>query len=131
GPASYVDGIEEGLAGNRRWINTTTITDRWNFYESQLGIILLFGFSTLGEMARAITDENEDVEIICRDLIEYFIPRGLQFEEVYAEALVTFKGDVPPNYFENGNWTLDYWTVPIQFQALLRFLTQLPEYQLK
>ncbi|MEL7162020.1 MAG: DUF1800 family protein, partial [Bacteroidota bacterium] len=120
-----------GWPGNRSWINTTSITGRWSFYESQLGVILLFGFGTLGEMARAITAERADVEVICRELIAYFLPRGLQFPEVFAEALVTFKGDVPPNYFENGNWTLDYWTVPIQFQALLRFLTQLPEYQLK
>ncbi|MEM9260087.1 MAG: DUF1800 family protein, partial [Bacteroidota bacterium] len=120
-----------GWPGNRSWINTTSITYRWEYFESQMGPLLLFGFSTLAELAKKITPETADVEIICRDLIDYFLPQGLQFDEDFAEALVTFKGEVPPDYFVNGNWTIDYWALPIQVSGLLRYLVRLPEFQLK
>ena len=120
-----------GWPGNRSWINTTSIARRWADYESRLGLALFFGFGALGELARAITDETSDVELICTDLIRYFLPNGLQFAEDVEAALVTFKGEIPPAYFTNGNWDINYWALPIQFHALLRFLSQLPEYQLK
>ncbi|MEM6397725.1 MAG: DUF1800 domain-containing protein [Bacteroidota bacterium] len=120
-----------GWPGNRSWINTTTITTRWSDSESLLGVNLLFGFGELGDLARATTNEEEDVEIICQDFIDYFLPKGLQFQSDFDAALVTFKGDVPPDYFTNGNWTINFWALPFQVHALLRFLTQLPEFQLK
>ncbi|MEM7574709.1 MAG: DUF1800 domain-containing protein [Bacteroidota bacterium] len=120
-----------GWPGNRSWINTTSITYRWDYLEQQIGGILLFTFGELGNLARSATDETLDVEIICRDLVHYFLPQGLQFEEDYEAALITFKGETPPDYFTNGNWTIDYWALPIQVAGLLRFLVRLPEFQLK
>ncbi|MEM6769837.1 MAG: DUF1800 domain-containing protein [Bacteroidota bacterium] len=120
-----------GWPGNRSWINTTTITQRWEFYQSQLGLALVFSFGNLGEITRAITTEAEDVEVICQQLVDYFMPRGLQFSTDFEAALVNFKGEIPPEYFVNGNWNIDYWAVPIQFRALLAYLSQLPEFQLK
>ncbi|MEO0626292.1 MAG: DUF1800 domain-containing protein [Bacteroidota bacterium] len=120
-----------GWPGNRSWINTTTIATRWSASESLLGVNLVFGFGELGELARAATEEEVDVEIICQDIIHYFLPQGLQFESDFEAALVTFKGDVPPDYFTNGNWDIYYWALPFQMHALLLFLAQLPEFQLK
>lgn len=120
-----------GWPGNRSWINTTTIASRWDEAGSQLGLTLVFAFGRLGEMARLITDETDDVEIIVDDLIRYYLPRGLQFPDDREAALLTFKGNTPPNYFTNGIWTIDYWAVPVQLHALLNFLTRLPEFQLK
>ena len=120
-----------GWPGNRSWINTTSLAERWTSIEATLGSHLLFGFAVLGETARNATDEAEDVAVICRDMVNYLLPKGLQFEQDFAEALVNFKGDTPPEYFENGIWSIDYWTLPIQFQNLLRFLNRLPEFQLK
>lgn len=120
-----------GWPGNRSWINTTTIATRWNEAESLLGISLVFGFGALGDLARATTEETQDVEIICSDIIDYFLPQGLQFQDDFEAALVNFKGDVPPDYFLNGNWDINYWALPFQMHALLLFLTQLPEFQLK
>ncbi|MEL6274751.1 MAG: DUF1800 family protein, partial [Bacteroidota bacterium] len=120
-----------GWPGNRSWINTTSIAHRWEYFENEIGPLLLFGFGSLGDLARGITDEIVDVAIICRDIVDYFLPQGLQFAEDYEAALITFKGDVPPDYFTNGNWTIDYWALPIQVAGLLRFLIRLPEFQLK
>ena len=120
-----------GWPGNRSWINTTTIAQRWSFYQSQLGLFLVFGFGRLGEIARAIVTETEDVEVICQQLIDYFMPRGLQFAEDFEAALINFKGEIPPEYFVNGNWNINYWAVPIQLRALLDYLSRLPEFQLK
>ncbi|MEL7119950.1 MAG: DUF1800 domain-containing protein [Bacteroidota bacterium] len=120
-----------GWPGNRSWINTTSITYRWNFIESQIGLLTLFSFGYLAELAKKITPETLDVEIVCRDLIHYFLPKGLQFESDYESALVSFKGEIPENYFQDGTWTIDYWALPLQMNGLLKFINRIPEYQLK
>ena len=78
-----------------------------------------------------MTDEVFDVEIICKDIIHYFLPQGLQFESDYEEALVNFKGQTPQNYFEDGTWTIEYWAIPFQLNGLFKFINRIPEYQLK
>ena len=120
-----------GWPGNRSWINTTSIVARQRIVEENLGSHTLFGFGILGETARAITSETEDVDIIFRDIVHHFVPRGLQFERDYEAALTSFKGEIPPQYFDNGIWTIDYWALPIQLVGLLTFLNGLPEFQLK
>ncbi|MEO1260210.1 MAG: DUF1800 domain-containing protein [Bacteroidota bacterium] len=120
-----------GWPGNRAWINTTSIGYRWNYVESQLGLITIFNFGYLAELVTKITDEEFDVEIVCRDLIHYFLPKGLQFEQDYDAALVNFKGEIPENYFEDGTWTVNYWAMPFQLNGLLKFINRMPEYQLK
>ena len=120
-----------GWPGNRSWINTTSIAFRWEYFESQLGLQLVFAFGKFGDLAKGITDEELDVELINRELIQYFMPHGLQFDTDYEEALISFKGEIPQNYFEDGTWTINYWALPIQMNGLLRHLVKLPEFQLK
>lgn len=120
-----------GWPGNRSWINTTSITYRWNYIESQLGLITVFSFGTLAEFVKKATDEEFDVEVVCRDLIEYFLPKGLQFESDFEQALVSFKGEIPGNYFEDGTWDINYWAMPFQLNGLLKFINRIPEYQLR
>ena len=120
-----------GWPGNRSWINTTSIGYRWNYIESQLGLITLFNGSELANLARNSTVETQDVEIICRDIIHYFLPKGLQFESDYESALISFKGEIPGNYFEDGTWDINYWALAFQMNGLLKFLNRIPEFQLK
>ena len=138
----YADAIENGQAlynpvdvagwpGNRTWINTTSINYRWNYIEGQLGFLALFSFGYLAEFVTKVTDETVDVEIVCRDLIHYFLPKGFQFEQDYEAALVSFKGEIPENYFQDGTWTVFYWAMPFQLYGLLKFINRMPEYQLK
>lgn len=120
-----------GWPGNRAWINTTSLRHRRTYTEEQIGTILLFNFGYLGDLARGLTEETQDVEIVCRDLIEYFIPNGLQFQADYDAALVSFKGGVPENYFTDGSWDTNFFALPFQMADLIRFLVQLPEFQLR
>ena len=120
-----------GWPGNRSWLNTSSLTYRWNYWESQLGFISLFNFMKIGEMARQIVTEEEDVNLICHQIIDYFLPNGLQFDTDYLDALVSFKGEIPENYFHDGTWTIHYWALPFQVGALLRFINRMPEFQLR
>ncbi len=120
-----------GWPGNRAWINTTNLIYRQNAQESQLGLLSLFSFGELAAFVTQVTDETEDVDLVCRDIIRYFLPKGFQFEADYAAALVNFKGEIPQNYFEDGTWTVNYWATPFQLSGLLGFLVKMPEYQLK
>ena len=123
----YADAAENGQAlfnpvdvagwpGNRSWINTTSIGYRWNYLESQLGLITIFNLQAIGDLVRKITDEDLDVEIVCRDLVHYFLPKGFQFESDYEGALISFKGEIPGNYFEDGTWDINYWALPFQVE---------------
>lgn len=120
-----------GWTGNRAWINTVNLIYRRNFQESQTGLFALFGFGLFAEFVIKVTDETTDVDLVCRDIIQHFIPRGFQFEADYAAALVSFKGEIPQNYFEDGTWSVTYWATPFQLRDLLNFLVRMPEYQLK
>ena len=120
-----------GWPGNRSWINTTSIRYRWEFQEARAGEGSIFNYGGYQALVRGATDETVDVEIICRDLIHYFVPHGFQFDADYDAALIAFKGEVPQNYFDNGIWTVDYWATPFQLNGLLGFLSRMPEFQLR
>jgi len=120
-----------GWPGNRSWIDTTSIAFRWSYLEAQVGIISLFAFGQMQEFVRNVTTETLDVEVVCRDILHYFLPKGLQFESDYEDALINFKGQIPQNYFEDGTWTTDYFATPFQLADLIRFIIRIPEYQLK
>jgi uncharacterized protein (DUF1800 family) len=120
-----------GWPGNRAWINTTNIIYRWNTIESLIGLTTFFGFAYFAQWVPQITAETQDVETICRDIIHYFLPKGFQFAEDYEAALVSFKGEIPQNYFEDGTWDVNYWAMPFQLAGLFRFLNRIPEFQLK
>lgn len=119
-----------GWPGNRSWINTTSYRTRWEYQEASFGAGSLNG-AYYQALVRGATDETQDVEIICRDIIRYFLPKGLQFEEDYEAALVGFKGSVPENYFQDGIWNVNYFTTASQLAGLLTYLGRLPEFQLR
>ena len=120
-----------GWPGNRSWINTTSLRYRWEYAEETVGPLGLFNYNYLWDLARGLTDGTDDVEGICRDLVAHWIPKGLQFASDFEDALVSFKGNVPANYFTDGTWSIDYFSVPFQVADLLRFLVRHPEFQLR
>ena len=120
-----------GWPGNRSWMNTDVVRIRRENTQSLVNTSALFGFGFFQEIVQGATDEVFDVDTICRDIIRYFLPNGLQFDSDYDAALVSFKGDVPGNYFEDGTWTVNYWATPFQLSGLLNFLSRLPEFQLR
>ena len=65
-----------------------------------------------------------------QQIVDFFIPNGLQTVEAYVEATEVFKWEVPQNYFDQNLWSLSWDTVPAQMGVLLAHLSKIPEFQL-
>ncbi|TPN83905.1 DUF1800 domain-containing protein [Aquimarina algicola] len=75
-----------------------------------------------------------DVEIVVRAIVNYFFPRGIQDDVIFNEILEVFKDIFPPTYYEIGGsptWDLGFAEVSEQFCALLDYIVDIPEFQLK
>lgn len=124
-----------GWPGNRNWITTTSFPYR---VEGILNIIR-YNFNLNGEMleeyrafAKGLTMVSEsNPEKVCRAIVDYILPNGLQKESDYQDALAVFKAEIPENYFELGLWNLDWEYAPGQVVFLIGYLSNLPEFQLK
>ena len=80
--------------------------------------------------------QGEQVTVVVKAILDYFLPRGLEDQTLFDEALAIFKEFYPENYYEPDAvapflWTLDLSGVPDQFYALLSHIDELPEFQLK
>jgi uncharacterized protein (DUF1800 family) len=124
-----------GWPGNRNWINTGSFNYRAESILNIMGYYYTLNGNKLEEfryIAKKLNAENEtDPNIVCRSIIDYILPNGLQFPADYADALAVFKAEVPENYFTDGLWNLDWEYAPAQVLLLINHLAKLPEYQLK
>jgi uncharacterized protein (DUF1800 family) len=120
-----------GWPGDRDWINSSLLTLRWDFLDSYTQLIYGINREGLGDWVRAIATHETAVEQVCRDLVDFIMPWGLGRMEDYASALDVFKSDIPENYFERGEWSVYWDTVPDQAALLIQHLTHQPEFQLK
>jgi len=119
-----------GWPGNRDWIDTNTLTGRWqgmdyfvlNTYQNQP--------QQLVELARQLSNDSIDPYEVTAALIDHFIPYGLDNQQAYDRAAAVFKWEVPQNYYDNGEWNLYWDTAPIQVALLLQHITRMPEFQL-
>lgn len=121
-----------GWPGDRTWINSSTLTNRWNvsdffifdLFQNHRNLMILW--------VQSLVDNSNDPYYITRRVIDFFIPMKLQTEQDYENGVMAFKWEVPENYFQDGSWNLD-WDQEIvggQIAFLLRFLTRLPEFQM-
>ncbi len=124
-----------GWPGNRAWINTGSFPYRAEGILNIMGYYYAKNGNKLEELrllAKALTADNEtNPEIVCTAITNYFLPNGLQKPTDYNDALVVFKGEVPENYFQSGQWNLDWEYAPAQVLFLINHLANLPEFQLK
>jgi hypothetical protein len=74
---------------------------------------------------------TNDPVLVTKTIVNNFLARPLINDSDYDEAIEVFKGEVPSNYYENGIWDLYFDSVPDQVEDLLRYITKLPEFQLK
>lgn len=124
-----------GWKGNRDWITTASFPYR---AEGILNIIV-YNYTKNNKMveefralAKRVTSSTEtNPELVCRAIVDYLLPNGLQKNSEYDEALVVFKADIPENYFSSGQWNLDWEYAPAQVVFLIVHLASLPEFQLK
>ncbi len=120
----------KGWPGNKTWVDTSRLTQRWLGLEYYL--YLLFGSQPdlyalfIKELTTAYNDPHE----ITADLVKHVTIKGFDDSRQLDAAVTAFKWEVPQNYFDEGSWNLDWPTVPAQVALLLQFVTRTPEYQL-
>ncbi|WP_299337742.1 DUF1800 domain-containing protein [uncultured Psychroserpens sp.] len=120
-----------GWQGNRDWINSSTLTGRWQIHEWIIWHTWEFYNEELRNFAIESSSSNNDPYIITKDIIDRFVPLELFSPEEYEVATDVFKHNLPENYYENNIWSLEWDSVPYQVVLLLLHLIKLPEYQLK
>tara|TARA_Y100000766_G_scaffold66288_1_gene55541 strand:+ start:109 stop:1563 length:1455 start_codon:yes stop_codon:yes gene_type:complete len=121
-----------GWQENQDWISTGTLPMRWEFGDYLLNRYYVGNkdqFRTL--LKEMIGENNNNPESIVRIVKEYMFCNYEILEDELNDAISIFKGDIPDNYFDGGEWSIEDSTVPKQFYDLLRFFVTLPEFQLK
>lgn len=120
-----------GWQGDRDWINSSTLTGRWEI----LQWTIWHTWNNFNEELRAFaidsSNNSNDPYIVAKSIIDRFMPLELYSIEDYQAATDIFKHNLPENYYENQIWNLQYESVPYQVVLLLLHLIKLPEFQLK
>jgi uncharacterized protein (DUF1800 family) len=119
-----------GWPGNRAWIDSNTLTGRWQGIDYFLFTIYQFAPDQLVQLAKNLSGNSNDPEEVTISIIEHFIPKGLNQPQAYERATAVLKWEVPQNYYDDGSWNLDWETVPIQVALLMQHVARLPEFQL-
>ncbi len=121
-----------GWQGNKDWIDSSTLTLRWNRINWYLSRSWNYNQEQFRTIAKYIAGQNaNDVNKVSRSIVNYFMSRPLKSPLEYQQALEIFKDQIPENYFEDGIWNLEWSTVPKQVFQLLKYIIRVPEFQLK
>jgi hypothetical protein len=121
-----------GWQGDHDWINSETLPKRWEFADY---LLIKYWqkdkiqFQTFIKVL--VGSEEKNLRVIVTKLKDFMFCHYEIKEEELTDAINIFKGEVPENYFEDGTWSLDDNTVPMQVYDLMRFFVTLPEFQLK
>ena len=121
-----------GWQRDETWINSSTLTGRWQLME--LYVNYLFGNGhelSLTDLAKALTNNSNDPAYITQVLVDHLVPKELHTSSDYEIATEVLKWDVPQNYYDTGQWNLDWSSAPFQVSLLLKHIARMPEFQLK
>ncbi|UZO81936.1 DUF1800 domain-containing protein [Aquimarina sp. ERC-38] len=139
----------EGWQGDEDWISPDLLIGRWESIAQMINrarvtnnaqlrdFVMNLPINTLADGVINNSYQADDVTIVVRAILNYFLPRGLEDDTLFNEAVGVFKGDTyPENYYEPDAiapniWTLDLMGVPDQIAALLNHIAITPEFQLK
>ncbi len=120
-----------GWQGNRDWVNSNTLTGRWQAMRFLIYQLYQQYPDQLVAFAKTLSGNSQNADLITQIITDHVLPNGFQFPEAYDSATITFKGEIPENYFEpGGGWSLDWDTAPGQVGLLLDHLIRQPEFQL-
>ncbi len=119
-----------GWQGDRTWVNSNTLTGRWQALRFVLFSLYQTYPTQLRTLAKNLSDNSNDADYITEVVTNHFFPNGMQFPEDYDRAAIAFKAEIPGHYFEDGSWNLEWETAPAQTALLLDYLVRRPEYQL-
>ncbi|MBT8262044.1 MAG: DUF1800 domain-containing protein [Bacteroidia bacterium] len=132
GQAIYDPPDVSGWQGDETWINSSTLTGRWEFMEVYVTYLFENGYElSLTDLAKELTNNSNDPEFITRVMVDHFVPKGLNTATDYDIATDIFKWEVPQNYYDNGFWNLDWDSAPYQCLLLLVHICRMPEFHLK
>lgn len=120
-----------GWQGDRDWINSSTITGRWQGLEYIMWTMWNIDQNLFRNIALDSSASLNDPAIIARDIVNRFVPQTLHTTTDYDLATTVFKGDVPQNYYDNMQWDLNWSSVNYQVVLLLQHIFRMPEFQLK
>ena len=121
-----------GWQRDQTWINTATLSARWQLMELFNGYLFNLGLQAqFVDLARELSSDSNDPFVITKAVVDFFNSKELFTEPDYQAATSVLKWEVPQNYYDDGIWSLDYETAPYQVYLLLNHLTKLPEFQLK
>ncbi len=119
-----------GWKGDRAWIDSNRLTLRWDFIDGFSWAVHNESEATYPNFAKLLTDDSNSPEVIARTIVDYFVPRGLVSETAYETATDVLKWDIPSNYYDTGEWNLNWGTASWQITLLLRHIARMPEAQL-
>ncbi len=121
-----------GWQRDEEWINTSTLTGRWQFFELYVDFLLTNGFEeSLRDLAKDLSNDSNDPYFITMVIIDRLISKELHTPADYDTATDIFKWEIPQNYYDEGLWNLDWPEAPLQVSLLLKHLATIPEFQLK
>lgn len=119
-----------GWQGNRSWINSNTLTGRWQAMDYTIFNAYNDIPERLVELAKKLSDDSNDPAYVAQVIVDHFTPNGLNTPDAYDRATTVLKWEVPQNYYDNGLWNLDWDTASAQVALLLQYIVRLPEFQL-
>jgi uncharacterized protein (DUF1800 family) len=120
-----------GWPGNRDWISTSKLTQRWLATDFFLYYLFINQPETLTELPTRLSGSLDDPSEITADIINYYLPSGLQNSADYEQAIQIFKWEVPENYYQSKEWNVYWSTVGPQVAFLMQHMVRIPEFQLK
>jgi len=84
-----------GWQGNQEWINSSTLTGRWEIVRYLMWHIWNTEPELLRSFAVDASDNSNDPYIVAKSIIDRFVPKELHTTADYDVATDIFKGDVP------------------------------------
>ena len=121
-----------GWQRDEDWINTSTLTGRWQFFELYVDFLFTNGYEeSLRDFAKDLSNNSNDPYYITMVIIDRLMSKELFTTEDYDTATDIFKWEIPQNYYDEGIWNLDWPQAPLQVSLLLKHIATIPEFQLK
>jgi hypothetical protein len=121
-----------GWQRDEDWINTSTLTGRWQFFELYVDFLFTNGYEdSLRDFAKDLSNNSNDPYFITMVVIDRLISKELFTTDDYDTATDIFKWEIPQNYYDEGLWNLDWPQAPLQVSLLLKHIATIPEFQLK
>jgi len=121
-----------GWQRDEDWVNTSTLTGRWEFFDLYLEFLLGNGYgNSFRNLAKNLSNDSNDPNYITTVIINHFVSKELYTAQDYETATDIFKWEIPQNYYDDGLWNLDWDEAPFQVTLLLKHIATIPEFQLK